>query len=83
MKKTIKYVGVGLVVMLSIITPLGLKDDIYLKKYREGIWYKDIFNYVEYYIDWGLPYWWFIILVGAILLGLLIFVIKFIAYKFR
>lgn len=83
MKKLITYIGIGLVIMLSVITPLGLKDDIYLDKYREGIWYLDIFNYLEYYIKWGLFYWWFVILVGAILIGLLIFGIRFLILKIK
>lgn len=64
---------VGSVIMFLISFLSGFEDDIYLKKHHEGIWYKDVLNYFEYYTLWVLPYWWLIIILGGLILALIMF----------
>ena len=79
MKKHRKFIvywviGITIVFILSFIS--GLQDDVYIQKYHQEVWYKDIFNYFKYFFAWILPYWWLLILGGGSILGILIFLIK-------
>lgn len=73
MKKMINYFFIGLAIMVVLTYLLGLTDDAFR---RTGIWYKDILGSLKYYVLWVLPYWWVIILIGSIVLGLVGFGIK-------
>ncbi|HRG40549.1 MAG TPA: hypothetical protein PLC27_04060 [Saprospiraceae bacterium] len=70
MKSIIKFWLIGLISMLVITFALIQLDDAFDKT---GVWYKDIFGSIKYYILWIVPYWWFIILVGSCVIGLLSF----------
>ncbi len=79
MKKARKFIvywviGIVIVFILSFIS--GLQDDVYIQKYHEKVWYKDVFNYFKYFVTWILPYWWLLILGAGSILGILIFLIK-------
>ncbi len=73
MKKVMSYLLLGLLVMFLFTYITSLYDDAFRKT---GIWYKDIAGSFKYYILWVLPYWWLIILVGTVLVGLLLYGIK-------
>lgn len=80
MKQLKKIIGCSLIGILIIVILLSIsvvEDDVYIQKYYEGIWYKDILNYFEYFLLWILPYWWLIIL-----LGIIIFLIRLFLYNF-
>lgn len=48
-----------------------------------GNWFKDFFNSVKYYFGWVIPYWWLIILIGALFISLVITIVKFGISKLR
>lgn len=73
MKKYMIYLLLGLLVMVLITFVMGLGDDAYLKTYHTGVWYKDIFSSIKYYVLWVLPYWWLVVLIGSIVLGALFY----------
>lgn len=68
MKKVINHFLIGLCIMIVVTFLLGLFDDAFQKT---GVWYKDIIGSFKYYFLWVLPYWWFLILIGGVILGLL------------
>lgn len=68
MKKVINYFLIGLSIMIIFTFLLGLFDDAFQKT---GVWYKDIIGSFKYYFLWVLPYWWFLILIGGVIIGLL------------
>lgn len=80
MKKMINYFLIGLAIMIVFTYLLGLLDDAFRKT---GVWYKDILGSLKYYIFWVLPYWWLIIIVGAIIIGVFSYGIKIGISKFR
>ena len=59
-----------------LVSFFGVEDDVYIQKYYEGIWYKDIIGSFKYYVLWVLPYWWLVILLGGFILGIIIFLIN-------
>ena len=48
-----------------------------------GRWWKDFFKSLSYYIDWVLPYWWLIIILGTIVLFLVGIGIRWGIEKYR
>lgn len=68
-----KYFLLGLAVMFLFTYIGSLFDDAFRKT---GIWYKDIIASFKYYVLWALPYWWLIILIGSVVLGLVFYRIK-------
>ena len=80
MKKIANFFLVGLFIMIVLTSLLGLTDDAF---HKTGIWYKDVWGYVKYYVLWVLPYWWLIILIGSIIIGLICFCIKIVISKLR
>lgn len=76
MKKKINNVLLGLLMMILFTYFMGLSDDAYLKNFHQGVWYKDILGSIKYYVLWVLPYWWFVILVGSLILGVLFYSIR-------
>lgn len=75
MKKYLIYFLIGFITMIVLTFLLGINDDLYLTKYHQGIWFKDIVNSLTYYILWVLPNWWLLIIIGSILIGFIINVI--------
>ena len=73
MKIIFKPLLVGFTVIVLITYSLGLLDDAFRKT---GIWYKDIIGSLKYYIFWVLPYWWLIIIFGAIIIASIVIVGK-------
>ncbi len=80
MKKMIKYFLIGLAAMVIFTYLLGLLDDAF---HKTGIWHKDIVSSIKYYVLWVLPYWWLIILIGSIILGLVFYGIRIGIKKLR
>lgn len=76
LKKIIGYSLIGILIMGVLLSIFVIEDDVYIQKYYEGFWYKDILNYVEYLFFWVLPYWWLVILLGGFILGIIIFLIN-------
>ncbi|WP_299535380.1 hypothetical protein [Ulvibacterium sp.] len=70
MKKRIKYFLIGFLVMLLFTYILGLFDDAFRQVYQFDNWYDGIIASFKYYFLWVLPYWWFIILIGTTVIGL-------------
>ena len=75
MRKIMTCFLLGFVAMLIFTYVMGLYDDAFKRSYYTGVWYKDILGSLKYYVSWVLPYWWFAILVGAIILSFLLYVI--------
>lgn len=85
MKQLKKIIGcslIGILIILILLSISAVEDDVYIQRYYEGIWYKDILNYLEYFFLWVLPYWWLIILLGGFILGIIIFLIRLFLYNF-
>jgi hypothetical protein len=59
---------------------MGLSDDAFQKT---GVWYKDIIGSFKYYFFWVLPYWWLIIIIGAGIIGIILYGIKLGINKFK
>lgn len=70
------YLLLGFLVTVAITFYFGLGDDAYLRLYHEGVWYRDIFNSMKYYVLNVLPYWWLMIIIGSIVLGSLFWGVK-------
>jgi hypothetical protein len=68
MKKIINHFLIGIAIMVFVTFIFGLFDDAFQKT---GVWYKDIVGSFKYYFLWVLPYWWFYILIGGVIVGLL------------
>ena len=55
---------------------MGMTDDVFIKNYYKGVWYKDIICSSRYYLFWVLPYWWFFIIIGTIVLAIILYFLK-------
>ena len=73
MRKLMNYFLLGLMVMILFTYFMGLSDDAFQKT---GVWYKDILGSFKYYVFWVLPYWWLIIIIGAIVIGFVFYGIR-------
>lgn len=73
--------AVLLVTLILYIT--SLQDEVYIIKYREGLWYKDIINLSYYFIEWVLPHFWLLIILGGAILGYLMFLASKVLSEFR
>lgn len=73
MKKAMNYFLLGLTAMFLFTYIISIFEDAFQKT---GIWYKDILGSFRYYLYWVLPYWWLIILVGSIILGLIFYGVR-------
>lgn len=80
MKKSMNYFLLGLFLMILATYLMGLSDDAFQKT---GVWYKDILGSFKYYILWVLPYWWLLIVLGAIFIGIIVYGIKIGIEKFK
>lgn len=72
MKKNILKVFIINIMILSLIAYImGLTDSAFGQVYpsENGISY--LINSMKYFVLWVLPYWWLIIIVGALLLTFL------------
>lgn len=76
MKKFIICLLLGFLAMFLFTFIMGLMDDAFVKNYYKGVWYKDIIGSFKYYVYWVLPYWWWIVIIGTIVLGALFYGIK-------
>lgn len=76
MKKYMTYLFLGFLGIVLITFVMSLGDDAYLKTYYKGVWYKDVFSSIKYYILWVLPHWWLMMLIGSIVLGTLFYGVK-------
>lgn len=50
--------------------------DIISNELLTGNIFKDILNSFPYYIEWILPYWWLIMLVGALILTIIGLIVR-------
>ncbi len=76
MKKMIIYFVVAFVLLFIITFILGLQDDVFKERFYTGVWYNDVFGSLKYYALWVLPYWWLLLLIGTIVLGLIFYAIR-------
>lgn len=76
MKKLMIYLLLGFLAMFLFTYIMGLTDDAFMKTYYKGVWYKDIVGSFKYYVLWVLPYWWFIIIIGTIVLAAIFYGLK-------
>lgn len=63
--------GFGIIFLFTYI--IGLFDDAFTQVYEFDTWYEAIIASFKYYFYWGLPYWWLIILIGTVVLGLIFY----------
>ncbi|MDO6389569.1 hypothetical protein Q4E40_05490 [Pontibacter sp. BT731] len=73
MKRALIYLFLGFCIMILSTYTMGIFDDALERTYYTGVWYKDIIGSFKYYIFWVLPYWWVIIVGGAIFLALIFY----------
>lgn len=66
---------IGIIIIFLLLFITGSQDDVYIQKYYTGVWYKDIFNYFEYFLIWVIPYWWLLIILLGSVLGIIIFLV--------
>lgn len=78
-----KWILFSLSVVIIITLLMSLQDDIFLNQYKTGVFYKDLIFFIDYYVHWVLPYWWFNILISSVLSVLLIEGSIFIFKKFK
>lgn len=76
MRKFMIYLLFGFLAMFLFTYIMGLMDDAFAKNYYTGTWYKDIIGSLKYYVLWVLPYWWLMIVIGTIVLGVLFYGLK-------
>lgn len=67
-----KWIFFSLSVLIIITLLMSLQDDVFLNQFKTGVFYKDLILFIDYYVQWVLPYWWFHILISSVLSGLLI-----------
>ncbi len=63
----------GFVCMFLFTFIMGLFDDAFKRTYYTGTWYKDIVASFKYYVLWVLPNWWWLIIIGTLVLAVLFF----------
>ncbi|QBJ84943.1 hypothetical protein DDI74_01105 [Chryseobacterium gleum] len=69
MKKNILKVFVVNILILSFIAYLlGLTDSAFSQVYSSGNVVSYLTDSLKYFILWVLPYWWLMIIIGAVLL---------------
>ncbi len=73
MKTNYKYFLLGFLVMFLFTFIMGLYDDAFKAVYPFDNWYQGILASFEYYFLWVLPYWWLVILIGSVVIGLLFY----------
>lgn len=73
MRKIINYLLIGFAIMFLFTYISGLYDDAFKQTYHTGVWYNDILGSFKYYFLWVLPYWWFIIIIGSVVLALIFY----------
>jgi len=71
--RIMKYFFLGLLLMVLLSFVFGLFDDAFKEVYGTGNWFDTIIGAFKYYFFWVLPYWWVIILIGTLVLGLVFF----------
>lgn len=78
----IKYIVWGLLFMILLTYAFGWVD-LVDNKMLTGNWFKDFSKSITYYVGWIIPYWWLVILMGALLISLVIAGVKFGISKLR
>lgn len=76
MKKFVIYLMLGFVAMFLFTYIVGIYDDAYTRLYRTGVWYRDVIGSLKYYVLWVLPYWWIVMIIGAIVIALIFYLIR-------
>lgn len=75
MPEFLKYFSWSLLLMIAFTYALGWID-IVSNELLTGNIFKDMLKSFPYYIKWILPYWWFIIILGALLLAIIGLVLR-------
>ena len=73
MKKMMKYLLLGFLVMFLFTYTGGLFDDAFKQLYHTGVWYKDVVGSIKYYFLWVIPYWWLPIIIGTVIVGFVLY----------
>jgi len=77
MKKNILKVFVVNILILSFIAYLlGLTDSAFRQVYSLDNIVSDLADSLKYFVLWVLPYWWIMIIIGAVLLTFLYWILK-------
>jgi len=75
MPRFLKYYLWSFLIMTILTYSLGWID-IISNELLTGNIFKDILNSFPYYIEWILPYWWLIMLVGALILTIIGLIVR-------
>ncbi|ADQ82753.1 hypothetical protein AWM61_05560 [Riemerella anatipestifer] len=71
---------ISLVILSFFAYLIGLTDSAFQKNYYSDNIFICFINSIKYFIFWVLPYWWLIILIGAILSMGIFYVFKRVIY---
>lgn len=75
MPRFLKYYLWSLLIMIIFTYALGWIDIVFNELLTGNI-FKDILQSFPYFIEWILPYWWLIIIVGALILALIVLFVR-------
>ncbi|RLJ32210.1 hypothetical protein CLU97_1658 [Chryseobacterium sp. 7] len=77
MKKNILKVFIINIMILSLLAYiLGLTDSAFRQVYPSENMFFYLVNSIQYFVLWVLPYWWLIIMGGALSLTLLYYILR-------
>jgi len=77
MKKNIlKTFVVNILILSLIVYILGLTDSAFQQVYPSDNVVSYLINSLKYFILWVLPYWWLMIIIGAVLLTFLYSILR-------
>jgi len=70
-KNILKWFIINIVILSSIVYILGLTDSAFRQVYPSENIISYLINSIKYFVLWVLPFWWLIIIGGAVLLTFL------------
>ncbi len=70
MKIYLKHFLVFLIISLLILYFFTIKEGMEVLK-LEGGYFKNIGRTFEYFFQWVMPYWWFILIIASLILSLI------------
>ncbi|MDN3693671.1 hypothetical protein QWZ06_15915 [Chryseobacterium tructae] len=70
-KKSIKVFIVNVILLSVLACVLGLTDDVFQEVYTSSNILTYCMNAMQYFLFWVLPYWWAMIIAGAVILTIL------------
>jgi hypothetical protein len=73
MKDFSKYLLYSLGSFVILTFAMGISDSAFAKMYESQNFINKLIGSFKYYLFWVLPYWWFIILIGAFVVAIILF----------